>query len=181
MAAHIFHIHVNPFQIVDIRNAAGRSIYRPDGSCTDEELASGDTQLCDQRGAIRDTVFVKDRYQVVLRLKNEDFTGQFVMHCHILDHEDEGMMMNVQIASPVRAALENLLQPLQTPAAGAGSMLARLGLVTPLRQIPGNDEICTTPREDRAVIGRLTEPPIPWKRTARPVVSAGAGWLTTLR
>ena len=181
VAAHIFHIHVNPFQIVDIRNAAGRSIYRPDGSCTDEELASGDTQLCDQRGAIRDTVFVKDRYQVVLRLKNEDFTGQFVMHCHILDHEDEGMMMNVQIASPVRAALENLLQPLQTPAAGAGSMLARLGLVTPLRQIPGNDEICTTPREDRAVIGRLTEPPIPWKRTARPVVSAGAGWLTTLR
>ena len=55
------------------------------------------------------------------------------------------------------------------------------GTLTPLRQIPGNDEICTTPREDRAVIGRLTEPPIPWKRTARPVVSAGAGWLTTLR
>ena len=26
--------------------------------------------------------------------------GDFVLHCHILDHEDQGMMQNVRIALP---------------------------------------------------------------------------------
>jgi FtsP/CotA-like multicopper oxidase with cupredoxin domain len=30
----------------------------------------------------------------------ERFIGQFVLHCHILGHEDLGMMMLVEIAPP---------------------------------------------------------------------------------
>ncbi|MDE4550515.1 multicopper oxidase domain-containing protein [Sinorhizobium meliloti] len=26
--------------------------------------------------------------------------GEFVLHCHILDHEDQGMMQNVRITLP---------------------------------------------------------------------------------
>lgn len=29
-----------------------------------------------------------------------DFTGEFVNHCHILGHEDRGMMHNVQVICP---------------------------------------------------------------------------------
>jgi L-ascorbate oxidase len=28
------------------------------------------------------------------------YIGDFVLHCHILDHEDQGMMQNVRIALP---------------------------------------------------------------------------------
>jgi hypothetical protein len=35
------------------------------------------------------------------RLPNSDCSiGQFVLHCHILDHEDAGMMQNVIINIP---------------------------------------------------------------------------------
>jgi hypothetical protein len=28
------------------------------------------------------------------------YVGQYVLHCHILDHADQGMMQNVQIVLP---------------------------------------------------------------------------------
>jgi len=28
------------------------------------------------------------------------YLGEFVLHCHILDHEDQGMMQNVAIVLP---------------------------------------------------------------------------------
>ena len=35
---------------------------------------------------------------VRIRTTYEDFTGDFVMHCHLLHHEDQGMMelMSIQ-------------------------------------------------------------------------------------
>jgi FtsP/CotA-like multicopper oxidase with cupredoxin domain len=37
---------------------------------------------------------------VRIRLLPIDFTGEFVLHCHILGHEDRGMMQNVQVVCP---------------------------------------------------------------------------------
>lgn len=34
---------------------------------------------------------------VVIRQKFTDFTGRFVFHCHILFHEDNGMMAPVRV------------------------------------------------------------------------------------
>lgn len=31
------------------------------------------------------------------RTRFTDFTGKFVMHCHVLFHEDKGMMAAVQV------------------------------------------------------------------------------------
>ena len=39
-------------------------------------------------------------YKVVIRTRYERYIGEFVLHCHILDHEDQGMMQNVQIVPP---------------------------------------------------------------------------------
>jgi L-ascorbate oxidase len=35
-----------------------------------------------------------------LRSRYQRYIGDFVIHCHILDHEDKGMMENVSIVLP---------------------------------------------------------------------------------
>lgn len=65
---HVFHIHVNPFQWV--RKG-------PDGT---DQLVWKDTLLV--QGPAVTNIYTQYR----------DYIGKFVMHCHILDHEDLGMM-----------------------------------------------------------------------------------------
>ncbi|GAB5096076.1 multicopper oxidase family protein [Caballeronia sp. HLA56] len=125
-ATHVFHIHTNPFRIIDIKNAAGNSIFNGSGGCTDEELQTGDTEYCNLQGVERDTLFIKAGYQLSMRTIYQDFTGEFVMHCHILDHEDRGMMENVSIVSPMTAYLQRVTAPFATASANAGKWLARL-------------------------------------------------------
>ncbi len=72
LGEHPFHIHVNPFEIVD-----------------------GTGQF--PAHTWKDTLIVRKGQDVRLRTRYEDFTGKFVLHCHILDHEDEGMMQAVEI------------------------------------------------------------------------------------
>lgn len=75
-ANHPFHIHVNPFQVVDQN---GFSYWK------DTLLVSG----VNNKGE-NNALTVVSRY--------DDFDGEFVLHCHNLDHEDQGMMMNVIIS-----------------------------------------------------------------------------------
>ena len=78
-AGHPFHIHVNPFQVVDSSDAALRA------------------------GLWMDTVYVPPRQDngengfVVIRSRFQRYIGRFVLHCHILPHEDNGMMLLVEI------------------------------------------------------------------------------------
>jgi L-ascorbate oxidase len=89
---HVFHIHVNPFQIIDIKGPNG-TIFGPNG-CTEP---ANDREYCDLKGVFRDTMFVRSGYHVVLRTAYVRYIGEYVMHCHILDHEDQGMMLNVEV------------------------------------------------------------------------------------
>jgi FtsP/CotA-like multicopper oxidase with cupredoxin domain len=73
---HPFHIHVNQFQVMSIN---GRKI-PPSG--------------------LQDTVPLPVGGTVVIRMKFIEFTGKFVFHCHILNHEDHGMMSIVQVVEP---------------------------------------------------------------------------------
>ncbi len=75
---HPFHIHVNPFEMVRVG---------PDGN---DETVWKDTLMVHQTGMALKYRQVLSRY--------EDFDGVFVLHCHILDHEDGGMMQAVEIA-----------------------------------------------------------------------------------
>jgi FtsP/CotA-like multicopper oxidase with cupredoxin domain len=109
---HIFHIHTNPFQVTDIRNDQGQSIFDASGNCTAAEVSTGDRQYCGMLGVVRDTLFIKPGYTMVMRTRYVDYTGEYVMHCHILDHEDQGMMQNVSIVSPSTALLRRLTTPL---------------------------------------------------------------------
>lgn len=94
LASHVFHIHVNPFQVIDIKNASGASIFGADGSCSEPQ---NDRGLCDLKRVTRDTLFIKQGYHATLRTAYVRYIGEYVMHCHILDHEDQGMMLNVAV------------------------------------------------------------------------------------
>lgn len=38
--------------------------------------------------------------KIVIRMHFTDFTGTYVYHCHILAHEDRGMMGTVKVEGP---------------------------------------------------------------------------------
>jgi FtsP/CotA-like multicopper oxidase with cupredoxin domain len=80
---HVFHIHVNPFQ------------YTRRDPQNKPELVWKDTLLI-PAGNGTNSINVYTTYK--------DFTGRFVMHCHILDHEDLGMM-----------EVDHVVQDLATP------------------------------------------------------------------
>jgi L-ascorbate oxidase len=90
LANHPFHIHVNPFQITKIIDPSGKDV-----SVTGEP---NDPQYANLKGTWKDTLFVKQGYVLEVRTRYQRYIGDFVLHCHILDHEDQGMMQNIRIA-----------------------------------------------------------------------------------
>jgi len=70
---HVFHIHVNPFQVGRVG-------------------PSGGTQT-----VWKDTQFIPPGDTLNLYTRYTRYLGAFVMHCHILDHEDLGMMEVVEV------------------------------------------------------------------------------------
>jgi FtsP/CotA-like multicopper oxidase with cupredoxin domain len=93
LVPHVFHIHVNPFQYTRT-DPTGKS-----------ELVYKDT-LFIPAGNGKNSLNVYTTYT--------DFTGQFVMHCHILDHEDLGMMevdeVVKDIVTPMKMESVQMLQ-----------------------------------------------------------------------
>jgi FtsP/CotA-like multicopper oxidase with cupredoxin domain len=110
---HIYHIHVNPFEVMDvIETTTGKSIFGPNGECLVKPDELGlQNQYCGMWHTFKDTVFVQDGYQVMIRTRYDRYIGEFVIHCHILDHEDSGMMTNIQIVPDASAVGGGLGMP----------------------------------------------------------------------
>lgn len=92
VGGHPFHIHVNPFQVVKILDPTGKDV--------SESGEANDSQYAQLKGTWKDTLFVKQGYKVVVRTRYQRYIGDYVLHCHILDHEDQGMMQNVRVLLP---------------------------------------------------------------------------------
>ena len=75
MMDHPFHQHVNPAQVLSI--SGGDSTYKT---------------LMTTTPAWKDTVIVPAMGSVRLLVPIRDFAGSTMFHCHILEHEDMGMM-----------------------------------------------------------------------------------------
>ena len=90
---HPFHIHVNPFQIISIKDKHGNEV---------SGYEAGNTSpYANLQGVWKDTLFIDaDDYTITTRTRYQRYIGEFVLHCHILDHEDQGMMQNVKISLP---------------------------------------------------------------------------------
>ncbi|HEV2044679.1 MAG TPA: multicopper oxidase domain-containing protein [Sphingomicrobium sp.] len=94
---HPLHIHVNPFEIVSIKDHQGRDLTDPKGPVFDPDYGG-------LNGQWKDTVFIKENVRIAFRTRYERFTGDFVIHCHIMFHGDHGMMQNLRIAAEGEAA-----------------------------------------------------------------------------
>jgi FtsP/CotA-like multicopper oxidase with cupredoxin domain len=70
---HIFHIHVNPFQLTKVNGVA----------------------LADP--VWLDTVVLPRNGSLTFRSRFLDFTGRFMLHCHMMNHEELGMMQVVEV------------------------------------------------------------------------------------
>ena len=90
---HPFHIHVNPFQMLSV-------VRDDDGTDLTQDPA---TEFFGMKGVWKDTVLVPGHVTITVRTMYRRYTGDFVLHCHILDHEDRGMMQNIRIV-PTRNA-----------------------------------------------------------------------------
>jgi FtsP/CotA-like multicopper oxidase with cupredoxin domain len=79
---HVFHMHQLPFQVISINGKA--------------QTFNG----------LRDTIDVPIHGEVVVRMAFTDPTilGRFMYHCHILEHEDKGMMAQIEVFDPKAAA-----------------------------------------------------------------------------
>jgi FtsP/CotA-like multicopper oxidase with cupredoxin domain len=85
-AAHPFHIHINPFQVVEIR---------------DPKQNGGTAVELPTPWVWWDNFAIPPGGYVKILSKFVDFTGMYVLHCHILDHEDRGMMQLVQVVTNI--------------------------------------------------------------------------------
>jgi FtsP/CotA-like multicopper oxidase with cupredoxin domain/peroxiredoxin len=94
---HPFHIHVNPFEVYSVM---GPKDPNDPQSEQVEHLVGGPVW--------RDTLWVPNNGTVKFRTKYTDFIGTFVQHCHILDHEDQGMMQLIDIRDPKAPAVAGL-------------------------------------------------------------------------
>ena len=99
---HPFHIHINPFQVTKIEVPTS-----PDGTsftyttyAPKDNFWWGDVINIPAGVALSNGQFVPGK--VTIRQQFVDFTGTWVLHCHILAHEDHGMMQLVRVVPAKR-------------------------------------------------------------------------------
>jgi FtsP/CotA-like multicopper oxidase with cupredoxin domain len=102
---HPIHIHLDPFHVLSRRAI---TVTVPEGGITDTTTSalvrfgrSPDDDLehavdANERG-LKDTVRVNPNEVVELAVRFEAFSGRYMYHCHILEHEDRDMMRPVVV------------------------------------------------------------------------------------
>ncbi|MBI3799056.1 MAG: multicopper oxidase family protein [Deltaproteobacteria bacterium] len=73
---HPFHIHMNPFQVTKINGVAVDA------------------------HSYQDTMNVPPNGNITFLTRFADFTGKTVFHCHIIHHQDQGMMSLFEVVAP---------------------------------------------------------------------------------
>jgi hypothetical protein len=76
-AVHTFHVH----------DVEAQCLSRNSGPCLPQEVFD-------------DTFFLGPNETLELKMRFTDFKGRYVFHCHVLEHEQDGMMMQFQVVPP---------------------------------------------------------------------------------
>ncbi|EPX57187.1 oxidoreductase [Cystobacter fuscus DSM 2262] len=108
--AHPFHIHVNPFQVIEVFDPNDPQEQDPNNTecykIDDPSTWKSCKPPLEKPYVWRDTIAIPAARgtdkgdvpgHVKVRTRFDDFPGQFVLHCHILIHEDHGMMQLIQV------------------------------------------------------------------------------------
>lgn len=89
---HVFHIHQTDFQVIEI-NGESRAFTGHQDS-VDVPFQATDAA---PPGSVK----------ILIDFRNPDIVGKFVYHCHILEHEDGGMMAIAEVVNPAGAELDD--------------------------------------------------------------------------
>jgi FtsP/CotA-like multicopper oxidase with cupredoxin domain len=111
---HPFHIHINPFQIVEVFQPQSAAAKDPTNPCYADPNKPETWKACnspqkdfvwwdtfaipaarDDKDKNGNPVTIPGYFR--MRSRFVDFPGQFVLHCHILTHEDRGMMELIEV------------------------------------------------------------------------------------
>jgi FtsP/CotA-like multicopper oxidase with cupredoxin domain len=111
---HPFHIHVNPFQIIEVFQPQSAAAKDPANPCYADPNKPETWKACnspqkdfvwwdtfaipaarDDKDKNGNPVTIPGYFR--MRSRFVDFPGQFVLHCHILTHEDRGMMELIEV------------------------------------------------------------------------------------
>ncbi|NET44482.1 multicopper oxidase family protein [Okeania sp. SIO2B3] len=109
-APHVFHIHQLDFLVTKVSLTKSQYPDGPpegtynnytikNGECTDD----GENYICPlETQGYRDVINLPPMSTTTIRIPfvNPFIAGIFVYHCHILQHEDMGMMQNLQVVDP---------------------------------------------------------------------------------
>lgn len=105
--AHPFHIHINPFQVVEIFDPNAPTpetkSYKPSGNHIWQDVIAIPPATFKPDGSVDQPGRVTIRHRFV------DFVGSYVLHCHMLAHEDRGMMQLVRVAPKDELAKKTLV------------------------------------------------------------------------
>ncbi len=85
-------------------------------------------------GIWRDTLAISREEVTQIHFIPTDYSGRSVMHCHILDHEDQGMMREINIVGTSRAQYPDLYQIERVPEAEQGK-------IEGLSLVPGKNNV----------------------------------------
>jgi FtsP/CotA-like multicopper oxidase with cupredoxin domain len=88
---HPFHIHVNEFQVLQVQDPTTGQMVPYDAPGTNDTFTMP-PQITVNGQTIPGKIVIRNRYL--------DFDGWFVFHCHILNHEDGGMMSSIEVLKP---------------------------------------------------------------------------------
>ncbi len=97
---HPIHLHLDPFQIL-ARHAISYEI--PEGGIEDRNLTAAiklqqgpaddlDHAIDDNERGLKDTIRVNPNELVEIAVRFNTYSGRYMYHCHILEHEDRDMM-----------------------------------------------------------------------------------------
>ena len=97
---HPIHLHLDPFQIISRRPMRYQI---PDGGIADVDITASitaerdpadklDHVIDDNERGLKDTVRVNPNEIVEIAVRFTRYSGRYMYHCHILDHEDRDMM-----------------------------------------------------------------------------------------
>jgi FtsP/CotA-like multicopper oxidase with cupredoxin domain len=74
----------------------------------DQQCVSRNGGACFPYETMKETWLIEAGETIEIKLKFTDFTGRYVFHCHMIEHEDDGMMSQFEVVPPT-------LTPTPTP------------------------------------------------------------------
>lgn len=138
---HPIHIHVNDFQVTKwVDPVAGeRTDYQPWGQ--------DNANVPAPKMGPREAVLAPG--ELVLRTRFQDFLGSYVMHCHRLNHEDNGLMTLVNVIPRISSFAITRAGTVQVRNGQGGALLAT---VTPWTGYKGPLSLCMSDLDGDSVL-----------------------------